>query len=62
MERPRQSRRLRFALEAPFDLPEDIAAGIDDVSKRGGWNAPAPDDYALPTEAWREVVARRHSI
>ena len=46
-------------LEAPFDLPEDIAAGIDDVSKRGGWNAPAPDDYALPTEAWREVVARR---
>ena len=44
---------------APFDLPEDIAAGIDDVSKRGGWNAPAPDDYALPTETWREVVARR---
>ena len=22
-------------------------------------NAPAPDDYALPTETWREVVARR---
>ena len=46
-------------LEAPFDLPEDIATGIDDVSKRGGWNAPAPDDYALPTETWREVVTRR---
>ena len=46
-------------LEAPFDLPDNIAAGIDDVSKRGGWNAPAPDDYALPTETWREVVARR---
>ena len=46
-------------LDARFDLPEDIAAGIDDVSKRGGWNAPAPDDYALPTETWREVVARR---
>ena len=46
-------------LEAPFDLPDDIAAGINDVSKRGGWNAPAPDDYALPTETWREVVARR---
>ena len=46
-------------LDAPFDLPEDIAAGIDDMSKRGGWNAPAPDDYALPTETWREVVARR---
>ena len=46
-------------LDDTFDLPEDIAAGIDDVSKRGGWNASAPDDYALPTETWREVVARR---
>ena len=33
--------------------------GSADVSNRGGWNAPAPDDYALPTETWREVVARR---
>ena len=46
-------------LDDPFDLPEDIAAGIDDVPKRGSWNASAPDDYALPTETWREVVARR---
>ena len=46
-------------LAEPFDLPEEIAAGIDDVSKRSGWNAPAPDDDALPTETWREVVARR---
>ena len=46
-------------LNAPFDLPDEIAAGIADVSNRGGWNAPAPDDYALPTETWREVVARR---
>ena len=46
-------------LEAPFDLPEDIAVGINDMSKRGRWNAPAPEDYALPTETWREVVARR---
>ena len=52
---PEDSKRL----EAPFDLPEDIAAGIDDVSERGGWNAPAADDYALPTETWREVVTRR---
>ena len=42
-----------------LELPDHIAAGIDDVSKRGGWNAPASDDYALPTETWREVVARR---
>ena len=46
-------------LEVPCDLPEDIAEGVKDVSKRGGWNAPAPEDYALPTETWREVVARR---
>ena len=42
-----------------LDLPEDIAAGIDDVSKRGLWNESTPDEYALPTEIWREVVARR---
>ena len=48
-----------ISLDAPFDLPDVIAAGIDEVSKRGGWNAPPPDDYALPTETWREVVARR---
>ncbi len=41
------------------DLPPEIAAGIDDVSKRGLWNTLAPDEYALPTEIWREVVARR---
>ena len=46
-------------LDAPLDLPDDIAAGVADVSKRGGWNTAAPDEYALPTETWREVVARR---
>ncbi len=40
-------------------LPEEIAAGVDDVSKRGGWNRPADEEYALPTETWREHVARR---
>ena len=47
--------RLAQALE----LPEDITADLDDVSQRGGWNRPAPKAYALPTETWREVVARR---
>ncbi|MGO8674151.1 MAG: Eco57I restriction-modification methylase domain-containing protein [Capsulimonadaceae bacterium] len=42
-----------------IDLPADIEAGIDDVSRRGGWNHPAPAEFALPTEIWREVVARR---
>ena len=40
-------------------LPGEIAAGIDDVSKRNGWNAPAGEEYALPTEIWREHVSRR---
>jgi len=40
-------------------LPEEIAAGIKDVSKRSEWNKPAPEEYALPTEIWREVVVRR---
>ena len=42
-----------------LNLPDDIAAGIADVSLRHGWNTPAPEGYALPTETWREVVARR---
>ena len=42
-----------------LNLPGDIAAGIADVSLRHGWNTPAPEGYALPTETWREVVARR---
>ena len=40
-------------------LPRDIAIGIDDVSQRTSWNTLASDTYALPTEIWREVVARR---
>ena len=40
-------------------LPPDIAAGLDNVSERGGWNKAAPVDYALPTETWREHIARR---
>ena len=41
-------------------LPDEIAAGVSDVSKRTGWNRPAAADYALPTETWREHVARRN--
>ena len=40
-------------------LPHEIAMGLDDVAKRTEWNKPAPGEYALPTEIWREVVARR---
>ncbi|HEX6477226.1 MAG TPA: DNA methyltransferase [Ktedonobacteraceae bacterium] len=40
-------------------LPPEIELGVHDVSRRGEWNRPAPEEYALPTEIWREVVARR---
>lgn len=40
-------------------LPPEIAAGINDVSHRTLWNQPAPEEYALPTETWREVVERQ---
>jgi hypothetical protein len=40
-------------------LPPEIEAGITDVSRRTHWNKPASQVYALPTETWREVVARR---
>ncbi len=40
-------------------LPEDIAAGLRDTSRREGWNRPAAPGYALPAETWREHMARR---
>jgi hypothetical protein len=40
-------------------LPAEIEAGVTDVAKRGGWNKPAALPFALPTETWREHVARR---
>jgi hypothetical protein len=41
-----------------MSLPDNIAQGLHDVAKRGDWNKPADAAYALPTEIWREVVAR----
>ncbi|MBN1876594.1 MAG: Eco57I restriction-modification methylase domain-containing protein [Anaerolineae bacterium] len=40
-------------------LPDAIAAGVEDVAQREAWNTPTGDAYALPTEIWRETVARR---
>ena len=40
-------------------LPPEIADGIADVSARTHWNHKAPEQFGLPTEIWREVVARR---
>jgi hypothetical protein len=46
------------------ELPVAIAAGLDTakpnlIERRKPWNKPAPSDFGLPTEIWREVVARR---
>ena len=47
-----------------LELPPEIAIGVsttepDLLERRKAWNKPAPAEYALPTEIWREVVARR---
>lgn len=48
---------VKFGME--HDVPPNIAAGIDDVAARGDWNTPTPPEVGLPTEIWRETVARR---
>jgi hypothetical protein len=46
---------LRDPVPAEARHPDDIPT----LRLRKAWNKPAPADYALPTEIWREVVARR---
>lgn len=41
-------------------LPECIAKGLRDISKRDEWNTPTAEEYALPTEIWRETIERRN--
>ncbi|NCD33269.1 MAG: SAM-dependent methyltransferase [Spartobacteria bacterium] len=48
----------------PVPYPEEIAIGLDTtkpdlLDRRKKWNTPAPPEAALPTEIWRETVARR---
>ncbi|MBA7581253.1 hypothetical protein ES708_23155 [subsurface metagenome] len=47
------------------DYPEEIAIGLDTgkpdlLERRKAWNKYAPEDVALSTEIWREVVERRN--
>jgi len=51
-------------LPGPLPLPPAIEEGVDPakpnlLERRKSWNRLALPDYALPTEIWREVVARR---
>jgi hypothetical protein len=48
-----------------LELPPEIEKGVDTekpdlIDRRKCWNTPAPEEYALPTEIWREVVERRN--
>lgn len=45
-------------------LPSDVEKGLDTsspnlIKRRKSWNKTAPEDFALPKEIWREVIARR---
>jgi hypothetical protein len=46
-------------LPAPLPLPPAVADGVADKGNRKAWNTAAPPEYALQTETWRELVARR---
>ena len=46
-------------LDGPRPLPKEIAVGLDDVAQRDEWNKTATPEYGLPTETWREHIARR---
>ena len=53
---------VRYGCDLP--LPKEIDVGLDAsqanlIERRQLWSKPAPAQYALPTEIWREVVARR---
>ncbi|KAA6329615.1 hypothetical protein EZS27_021601, partial [termite gut metagenome] len=44
-------------------FPEEIAQGIDTqlpnlLERRSDWNKPASEEFALPTEIWRETIER----
>ena len=46
-------------LDEPRPLPKEIETGLKNVGNREIWNKPAPPEYGLPTETWREYIARR---
>ncbi len=48
---------------AGLEIPAEIAEGIDTtkpnlLERRSHWNERTPEDYALPTEIWRETIER----
>src|SRR5579884_3254209 len=50
-------RSMRHGLDSR--LPRRIAIGLRDPAKRAAWDEPALPQFALPTETWREAIARQ---
>ena len=51
-------------IRKPLLLPQEIEQGVNPITpnlleRRKSWNNSAPPNIALPTESWREVIARR---
>ncbi|MBT3193700.1 MAG: SAM-dependent methyltransferase, partial [Verrucomicrobia bacterium] len=51
-------------LDEPVPYPDEIAVGMDTsksglLERRKKWNTSTPTEAGLPTEIWRETVARR---
>lgn len=47
-----------------LELPEEICKGLDTtkpdlIERRKNWNSQADEEYALPSEIWRETIERR---
>jgi len=51
---------MRKGVDLP--LPDHIAVGLDSVPQRTQWNKAADPEFALPTETWREHIARRRRV
>ena len=57
---------MRKGVDLP--LPPEIGRGVDIEpqatlrARRAEWNKPAGEEFALPTEIWRETVARRRRV
>src|SRR2546430_6069430 len=58
-DNPDRSIHSAIKKDVEIALPSEIEEGLYEVSKRNNWNRLAMDAYALPTETWREVIARR---
>jgi hypothetical protein len=47
----------RFGIDV--SIPEAVGRGLLNVDNRTEWNKPTPPEVGLPTETWREYIARR---